>query len=338
MSRMSRVRSSSALLLMVICAGEAAAQTQYFNLDAGRPTRVEDAVPVERYALDVQLAPARVERLDDGSFRWRVEPRLSFGALPFTEVTLRVPYGGVRSRDSSGVRESGVTSIGVGVLRAFNLERTRVPAIAVALDAQLPVGPVSAPKPTYSARVLVTRSGSFGRVHLNVSGGTYSIRVPGADQCLGSEPAGYGCGGFIPDPPCSIVPAAARPGLARAAVCAGSAVASRQAAAVTPPPRTHGVRWLTGIGVDHAFPLRSWLVAADIVAERLEGFQSEADVTAETGVRWQLTPRLVFDAGVARRITGATPASSVTFGLTFGAIVRPRPPVPVAGAGARAGS
>src|SRR4051812_32251288 len=99
--------------LAALFAERAAGQTQYFNLEAGRPTRVEDALSTERYAIDIELAPMRVERLGDGSYRWRAEPKISVGALPFTELGLRVPYTGVRSRDSSGVRESGVTSMGI---------------------------------------------------------------------------------------------------------------------------------------------------------------------------------------------------------------------------------
>ena len=301
----------------------AGAQTQYFNLDAGRPTRVEDAVPTERYGLDIQLAPVRIERLDDGSYRWRVEPKISFGALPFTEFALRIPYSGVRSRDSSGVRESGVTSMAVGVLRALNLERTRLPAFAVSMEAQLPVGAVAAPRATYSAKLLATKSSALGRAHINLSGGTYSVRVPGSDACV-AEPTSYGCGGFIPDAPCSVggAPSPADVAVTRAAViCDGERQVQR---AVATPPRTFGVRWLMGVGADHAFPLQSWLLTADVFAERFQGFQAKTDVTAEAGARWQMTNRLVVDGGISRRFAGTNPSSSITLGLTFAAAARPR--------------
>src|SRR5688572_23274403 len=44
----------------------AAAQTDYYNIDSGRPVRIEDAYPVERYAFEAQVAPLRMERRDDG--------------------------------------------------------------------------------------------------------------------------------------------------------------------------------------------------------------------------------------------------------------------------------
>lgn len=36
-----------------------AAQTDYYNTDAGRPVQVEDAYATERYAFEMKLAPVR---------------------------------------------------------------------------------------------------------------------------------------------------------------------------------------------------------------------------------------------------------------------------------------
>jgi hypothetical protein len=320
--RMKRV----VILLVTVAApmAQASGQTQYFNLEAGRPTRIEDAEPTERYGLDVQLAPVRVEWLG-GAMRWRAEPKISLGALPFTEFDLRVPYVGVRSRDTSGVRESGVTSLAVGMLHALNVETMNVPGLAIGAEVQMPVGRLAAPKATYSLKALATKSGKFGRVHLNVAGGTYSVRVPTTDSCT-LDPSGFGCGGFIPDAPCSLGPVTARERRA-SAMCSAPALGAAtvgSAMVAASAPRTHGARWLAGVGVDHSFPLASLLVTADLVSERFEGFQSGTDVTAESGVRWQVSPRLVLDAGVARRFTGAAPSWSLTSGITFSSMIRPR--------------
>ena len=51
-----------AALLAAVLGAPAGGQTHYYNLDAGRPTRVEDALPTERYGLDVHLAALRLER------------------------------------------------------------------------------------------------------------------------------------------------------------------------------------------------------------------------------------------------------------------------------------
>ncbi|HVJ63479.1 MAG TPA: NAD(P)/FAD-dependent oxidoreductase, partial [Tahibacter sp.] len=45
-----------------LAARPAAAQTDYYNTDAGRPITIEDAYPVERRAVEIQLAPLRLER------------------------------------------------------------------------------------------------------------------------------------------------------------------------------------------------------------------------------------------------------------------------------------
>jgi hypothetical protein len=69
----------------------AAAQTDYYNTDARRPVRVEDAYPVERYAWEAQVAPLRLERLDGGAYQWEVEPELAYGLLPRTHLEVGVP-------------------------------------------------------------------------------------------------------------------------------------------------------------------------------------------------------------------------------------------------------
>jgi len=61
---MRRVLSMAGALATFAASRAARAQTEYYNLDASRPLRVEDAVPTERYGLDLDLAPARLERYD----------------------------------------------------------------------------------------------------------------------------------------------------------------------------------------------------------------------------------------------------------------------------------
>jgi hypothetical protein len=64
-----------ALIAITITAplGSASAQG-YYNLDAGRPGRVEDASPTARYELELQLLPVRFERFGGGGTRWRSDP------------------------------------------------------------------------------------------------------------------------------------------------------------------------------------------------------------------------------------------------------------------------
>src|SRR5689334_24453461 len=114
----------------IILASSARSQTHYYNLDAGRPGRVEDALATERYELEAQFAPFRLERLFDGSSRWRAEPKLSYGVAPFTELELRAPL--VYTSAAGGSTTGGLAGIGIGALHAWNLERTLIPAFALA--------------------------------------------------------------------------------------------------------------------------------------------------------------------------------------------------------------
>src|SRR5947208_12030253 len=57
----------------------------YYNLDAGRPTRVEDATPTPRDELDVQLPAFRYDQLASGARLWRADSKLSYGVAALTE-------------------------------------------------------------------------------------------------------------------------------------------------------------------------------------------------------------------------------------------------------------
>src|SRR5918999_953274 len=113
--RCSRAATAAvALLLTPVVGVRANAQAHFYNLDAGRPTRVEDALPTERYGLDLHLAALRVERLDDGTYRWRAEPKLSFGALPMTSLELRAPITHLVRPGAGGRRTTALAGIGIG--------------------------------------------------------------------------------------------------------------------------------------------------------------------------------------------------------------------------------
>jgi len=75
-------------------AGRLAAQTDYYNTDAGRPLTIEDAYPVERRAVELQAAPLRVERALGGVYRWGIEPEVAIGILPRTQFEVGLPLGG----------------------------------------------------------------------------------------------------------------------------------------------------------------------------------------------------------------------------------------------------
>ena len=266
-----------------------------------------------------------MERFGDGTLRWRVEPKLSFGVLPFTEIELRVPVLRVLPR-APAATTTGVASLAFGALHAFNLETTFIPAVAIAGEIVLPVGSLASPRGMYAFKGVMTKTLPWLRVQLNVSGGSWNVRPTPTVQpgtCGTGQPGVPPCNfpPAPPDVPCDVAPAFPP---VRSPI-SGDLLFGRCAASITAPaagavliPRTSGMRWMGGVGVDRALPLRSLLIAANVVVERYYGLYAESDWTAEVGVRRQMTPQLVFDVGVGRRFHGATQATSVMLGFTYG--------------------
>jgi hypothetical protein len=296
------------------------AQTGYYNLDSGRPTRVEDAMPTALQEIELQFLPLRVERLGDGTERLRFEPKIAYGILPRTEIEARMPLMDVRVPHSA--EATGIASAALGALHAFNSETGSVPALAVAAEWVLPVGSLSAAVGSYSVKGLATKTLPFGRLHVNVGGGTWSARIPGAS----SSTAGTLCGNapgvppcLIPDVPCDLVPGALAPNGSTAFSCAPAAGAAIVASGA---PRTTGPHWTAGLGVDRTLPMISTLLTADLVVDRFAGLYTRDDWTAEIGVRRQLTPELIADVGAGRRFAGTTQSTSVVFGISYSAPLR----------------
>ena len=203
------------VLLSAIVGHAGACQTQYYNLDSNRPLRVEDAVPTERRSLDVQFAPLRLDELSADSRRWRMEPKLSYGIAPLTEVELRVPVLFVQPGTAGGPSTLGLTSIGLAAMHALNTENASWPALALAGEVLFPVGMLAPPNASYAVKGLLTKTTSLVRVSVNASFGTYSVMpAPVSPTCRLLPPGSPGCNGrpSVPDVPCDRTPLHA-PGL-----------------------------------------------------------------------------------------------------------------------------
>ncbi|HEX2205058.1 MAG TPA: hypothetical protein VHG91_17235 [Longimicrobium sp.] len=254
---MRRRAIAAALAASSAWAAPAAGQTDYYNTDAARPVRVEDALPTERHAFELQLAPLRVERERGGVYHWEVAPEIAYGVLPRTHVEVGFP---IRLADQGGGgEEGGLAGIEVAALHNLNAETTTFPAFAVAADALLPVGGVAPDRVYPSVKGIATRTFRFARFHAN------------AQYTFGDEPDAGGEAG-------------------------------------------EASRWMAGLAVDRAFPLRSLLATADVFAEQPLDGGAELAWTAEAGVRYQLSPQLNVDLGVGRRFTGGDEAWFFTFG------------------------
>ena len=223
------------------------AQSEYRNVDGGRPVRVEDALATPLHAMDIQLASARVERIAADAYRVLLEPRLAYGVLPQTELTLRAPFA---FRERGVTPRQGLVGVGVGLFHAINLESTTLPALAVEGEIVPSAGGAVASGTTFSGRAIATRTFERFRIHVNVGGGNYRVPIPGADV---STP-------YVPDAPCSIATdrqsssGAARDGLRPLGPMASCSSRATLPAAL-PVDRQSGDRAFGGIAVDKTLPL-----------------------------------------------------------------------------------
>jgi hypothetical protein len=142
----------------------AAAQTDYYNTDAGRPIRTEDAYAIERRAIELQVAPLRLERARGAGYRWGIEPELALGLFPRTQVEIGFP---VVHTEGSGARR-GTALAGVELSALYNLNtETRLPALALVADVVLPAGGRGPENPLPSLKAIATKTFASARVHAN---------------------------------------------------------------------------------------------------------------------------------------------------------------------------
>lgn len=199
---------SGALGLLAAVAVSRAAGAQYYNTHSGHPGRVEDASPIGRRSVDVDLFGIRVERLQGGITRTRLDPGITWGALPHTEVGVRLPVVWI-DVPGSRTRTAGVAGVAVRVMRAFNLETPGVPAFGLSTEALLPAGGLAAPGTSYLVKAMASKRGARGRWHVNVGAGSYSVRTASA---VGSDSlcadGSTRCNGppIIVDVPCYVGP------------------------------------------------------------------------------------------------------------------------------------
>jgi hypothetical protein len=267
--------------------------------------RISDASPTELHGLDLDLTTVRVDKLSFGRYRLQVEPRVSYGIFPRTDISIRA-LGFYR--EPSAIPRGTVAGVGIGGEYQLKLESLHLPALGLAAELWLPTGP-NASVPAYSVKALVTRSFPLGRIHLNGAYGTYSIKIP-------SLPPG---GTLIPpviDAPCSL--SSSEGGITLRMTCSGISFSSASAAAAALKPGNNtGERWLWGAAFDHALPLQSILLVAGMFAERFEGMGRPTDWTAEGGIRKQLSTRLVADLGLGRKFSGVTTSWFASFGTSI---------------------
>jgi len=139
------------------------AQTDFYNTSPGRPLRVEDAVPVEYRAVDLNVVPIRLDFMRDDTRFWSLHPEATIGILPRTQLQFAMPIAYV---DAPTTSTRGVAGLEVSALHALNME-TSIPALAVAGDVSLPVGPLGGTATYGTLKGIVTRTLPWARFHGN---------------------------------------------------------------------------------------------------------------------------------------------------------------------------
>jgi hypothetical protein len=76
-------------------------------------------------------------------------------------------------------------------------------------------------------------------------------------------------------------------------------------------------RWLGGVAIDRALPLRSTLLAAEVYAQEPLRSGEPVEWNAGIGTRYQVSPRITIDAGVGRQLTGDGQTWHATFGAAL---------------------
>ena len=263
-------------------------QITYRNTQSGRPVGTEDAYAVDRYSLDLHLAPVSVERSSAGEYRWAGNPEAIYGILPRTQIELGVPL--VYRGDEEP--RLGVVGVNLGALYNLNAETRFWPALAVRAGVLLPAGGLGPTRAHPSVTMLGTRSLRGFRVHINTR---YTFR---------NEPAATPDALLAPITPAE----AASPATAQSVgIALPTAVGHVAGSGLS--------RWVTGLALDRSFPFASLLAAAETFAVRPFGVDQAVQWNAGLGARYQLTPSMTADAGIARRLTGPDKAWSITLGF-----------------------
>jgi len=162
---MNRIRIAAlAATMTALAAGTTRAQTDYRNLDAGRPLRVEDAMPIEQKALEL-LAGYELRR-GAGAQGHRGTVALTWGLLPNAQIELGLEAANVP--DAAG-RTSGIAGLEAAALYGLTPERPGLPALALRGAVHAPVGALAPDATEAEIGAIATRS--IGRQRLHAAGG-----------------------------------------------------------------------------------------------------------------------------------------------------------------------
>ncbi|MBI3802195.1 MAG: hypothetical protein HY282_00330 [Nitrospirae bacterium] len=153
----------SILVLLMSLSEPVYGQSDYRNLDPGRPISIEDAQPIEFRAFEFQLGLPRYIGHRGGGYSLSVEPGLTWGLIKDGEVGLEGE--GVARHD--GETKSGLAATEIHLLYNLNQESETLPAFAVRPEIFLPTGPFGGDHLHAGLKGIVSKTLGMNRFHLN---------------------------------------------------------------------------------------------------------------------------------------------------------------------------
>jgi hypothetical protein len=194
------VRGAASCALGVVAllgsTGPVHAQKDYYNTDRNRPVRVEDAYTTERYALELKIAPLRLERESGGLYHWGFDPEVAFGILPRTSIEFGLPVAIIDGGEAGG-RRAGIAGLELSAFHNLNVETRGLPALGIRADVSLPVGSLAGSRTYPSLTGIATRTYSWARFHVN---GQYTFgSAPDSEEDVGVHEASRWLAGLAVD-------------------------------------------------------------------------------------------------------------------------------------------
>lgn len=151
------------LLTVLLTATPATAQTDYFNLDKNRPTRVEDAYSTKHYAFEFKAVPLALTGEPGGMTAYRPEVELKYGLLPGFDIEAGI---GVPLAPLSEDIEAGHAEIDASAMLNLTVETRFLPALG--LRASTHYVPALDDPLSFEFKGMATRTlVRFVRLHLN---------------------------------------------------------------------------------------------------------------------------------------------------------------------------
>lgn len=151
-------------VLSVFAVSSAAAQTDFYNTDRGRPLLIEDAYVTERHAFELKLAPVKLERSNGGIYNWTLDPEIAYGILPRTQIEVGFPLAYIEVAQQ---RNAGMSGVDFSIMHNLNVETATLPALGVRADLLAPIGSLAADHAYASFTGMATRTTHWIRFHIN---------------------------------------------------------------------------------------------------------------------------------------------------------------------------